>query len=203
MKGKTLVWPILLALLFSFQACQKKKEPEKKAEEKRTSGGFLINFKPNDSPDLIPANSFYIQQSSAKIVGGQPRPVPTDEKKEFCLDVIAKEINPAAAASFQLNYDPELVQYRSFKPGDVFEKSGRPSVEVGLKGGEKGKLAVKVSLGSGTAQGSGRLITLCFQAEKAARADMLFENGELGGAEKEKISGVNWIGGLLWILEEE
>jgi hypothetical protein len=203
MKGKSLVWLILLAFLFSFQACQKKKEPEKKAEEKKIAGGFLINFKPNDSPDLIPANSFYIQQSLAKIVGGQPRPTPTDEQKGFCLDVIAKEIKPAAAASFQLNYDPELVQYRSFKAGDVFEKTGKTSVEAGLKGGEKGKLAVRVALESGTAQGSGRLVTLCFQAEKAARADMLFENGELWGHAKQKTSGVNWIGGLLWILEEE
>jgi hypothetical protein len=205
MNRKILALLTMLSMVVCIYACQKKKEPEKKAEEKKGPAVFLVNFKPNDSPDLIPANSFYIQQSSAQIVGGQPKPIPTDEKKGFCLDVLAKEIKAAWEVNFQLQYNPEYIQYREYKPGEIFEKKGKPTYQVGLQNDQKGKLAVKVSSGSGGDEGSGtgKILTLCFQAQKPSRADILFENGEMLDPQRKKMTGVNWIGGLLWILETE
>lgn len=205
MKRKFLAILAILSMVIFIDACQKKKEPEKKAQEKKEAGGFLVNFKPNDSPDLIPANSFYLRQTSAQIVGGQPKPVPTDEKKGFCLDVVAKEIKPAIEVTFQLQYNPEFIQYGEYKPGEIFEKKGKPTYQVGLQDGQKGKLAVKVSSGAGggEASGTGNILTLCYQAQKPSRADVLFENGEVLDPQNKKVPGVNWIGGLLWVLEAD
>jgi hypothetical protein len=205
MKRKVLALLAVLSMVISIYACQQKKETEKKGEAKKEAEGFLVNFKPNDTPDLIPANSFYIRQSAAQIVGGQPKPIPTDEKKEFCLDVVGKEIRPAGEVTFQLQYNPEYIQYERYKPGEIFEKKGKPIYQVGLQNGQKGRLAVKISYGTegGEASGTGKVLTLCYQAQKPSRADLLFENGEVLDPQKKKIPEVNWIGGLLWILEVE
>ncbi len=53
----------------------------------------------------------------------------------------------------------------------------------------------------GPASGNGKLVTMCFKGLQPGRGDILFENGELMGAEKKKVAEVNWVGGLLWILE--
>ena len=189
MKYKILSLLIIVAMI-SLGACQKKKEPEKKEAPKKVSGGYVINFKPNDSLDLVPPKTIILQPTR-----------PTGENN-FCLDVVAKAIDQVSQVSFDLNFDPAFASYQSFQPGVLFEEKGKPSYKVGPKGDQKGKLEAQITFESGgPASGNGKLVTLCFKGLQPGRGDILFENGELIGAQKKKVAEVNWVSGLLWILE--
>ncbi len=182
----------LILALISLGACSKKsaEKAEKKEAPKKVAGGFVINFKPNDSLDLVPAKTVILQP------GGN------EGANNFCLDVVAKSIDQVSQVSFDLTFDPALITYQSFKPGTLFEEKGKVDYKIGLKGEDKGKLAGKIGFESGgPAAGSGKAATLCFQGQKPGRIDILFENGEMMDGKKNKISGANWVGGLLWILE--
>lgn len=180
----------IIAIIVSLAACGKK-EAEKKEAQKKGPAGYVINFKPNDSLDLVPPKTLILQQSSAE---GQ---------NNFCLDVVAKTIDHVSGVNFELNFDPAFVNYQSFKPGILFEQKGKPVYKIALQGDQKGKLGVKISFESGSeeASGSGKLVTLCFKALQPGRGDILFENGELMDLQKKKMAGVTWVGGLLWVLE--
>ena len=183
---------LALILVVPLSACSKKSEEKaaKKEGPKKEGGGFVINFKPNDSLDLVPAKTLILQP------GGN------EGANNFCLDVVAKSIDEVSQVSFDLSFDPSLVAYRSFKPGTLFEQKGKVDYQVALKGDDKGKLGGKIGFESGgPAAGSGKVATLCFQGQKAGRIDILFENGEMMDGKKNKVSGTNWVGGLLWILE--
>jgi hypothetical protein len=188
MKYKILSLFIIVAMI-SLGACQKKKEPEKKESPKKVSG-YVINFKPNDSLDLVPPKTVILQ------------PAPGEGQNNFCLDVVAKGIDQVSFVSFDLTFDPAFVSYQSFKPGAFFEQKGKADYKIGPKGDQKGRLEAKISSESGgAASGSGKVATLCFKGLQPARGDILFENGELIDAQKKKVAQTNWIGGLLWILE--
>jgi hypothetical protein len=182
---------LIMAMVISISSCEGKKETEKKEVQKKAAAGYVINFKPNDSLDLVPPKTLILQQSSAE---GQ---------NIFCLDVMAKTIDRVSEVVFELNFDPAGISYQSYKPGVLFEQKGKPAYKIGLKGDQKGKLEVKISFESGTGggSGSGKLITLCFKALEPGRRDILFENGELLDLRKKKMAGVTWVGGLLWVLE--
>jgi len=187
MKHKILRLLIILSLI-TLGSCQKKKEPEKKEAPQKT--GYVVNFKPNDSLDLVPPKTIILQ------------PARGSGENNFCLDVVAKAIDQVSQVSFDLNFDPAFVNYQSFQPGVLFEGKGKASYKVGLKGDQKGKLEVQISFESGgPASGNGNLVTLCFRGRQPGRGDILFENGELMGAQKKKVMEVNWVSGLLWILE--
>lgn len=187
---KILSFLVIIALAFS-GACQKQKEPEKKETAKKVSSGYVINFKPNDSLDLVPPQTVILQPSPAE--GGN----------NFCVDVVAKETVPVFQASFDLTFDPAMMNYQSFKPGKLLEQKGTPDYKIAPKGDQKGKLEAKISSaqGDGGVRGTGKLVTLCFKALQPGRGDILFENGELTGPQKKKVEGVTWVGGLLWVLE--
>jgi len=186
------IWSLLIIAIFlSVSSCEAKKEPVKKEVQKKAPAGYIVNFKPNDSPDLVPPKTLILLQS------------PADEQNIFCLDVIAKKIDLVSGIVFELNFDPAGISYQSYKPGVLFEQKGKPIYQIGLKGDQKGKLAVKISFesGNGGASGSGKLVTLCFKALQPGRVSILFENGELLDLKKKKMAGVTWVGGLLWVLE--
>ena len=179
---------LIIITLIPLSSCQKKKEPEKKEAAKKT--GYVINFKPNDSLDLVPAKTLILQ------------PARGAEENNFCLDVVAKAIDQVSQVSFDLNFDPAFVNYQSFQAGGLFEEKGKPAYKIGPKGDQKGKLEAQITFESGgPASGNGKLVTMCFKGLQPGRGDILFENGELMGAEKKKVAEVNWVGGLLWILE--
>ncbi len=187
MKHKILVLLIILSLI-SLSSCQKKKEPEKK--EAAQKSGYVINFKPNDSLDLVPPKTIILQ------------PARGAGENNFCLDVVAKGIDQISQVSLDLNFDPAFASYQSFQPGVLFEEKGKASYKVGPKGDQKGKLEAQITFESGgPASGNGKLVALCFKGLQPGRGDILFENGELIGAQKKKVAEVNWVGGLLWILE--
>jgi len=195
------VFIILVAFILP-PGCEKKKESEKKEIGKKAPGGFIVNFKPNDVPDLLPKNSFYIQQESAQVVGGQPKPVKADAQNAFCLDILAKEIGPTREIRFELTHNPEYIRYLDYKTGVLFEKRGKATYKVEAPADQKGRLAVLIS-GEGEAGSSGKILTVCFQALRPSRADVLFEKGELMDPQGKKAKEVNWVGGLLWILETD
>jgi hypothetical protein len=183
------LWIITLAL--GFASCESKKEPVKKEVQKKAPVGYIINFKPNDSPDLVPPKTLILL------------PSPADGQNMFCLDVTAKKVDPISGVAFELNFDPAGISYQSYKPGVLFEEKGKPVYQIGTSGDQKGKLGVRISFESGSAgaTGSGKLITLCLKALKPGRVDLLFENGELLDLKKKKMTEVTWVGGLLWVLE--
>lgn len=183
------LWIITLALCFA--SCEAKKEPVKKEVQKKAQAGFIINFKPNDSPDLVPPKTLILL------------PSPADGQNMFCLDVMAKKVDPISGVAFELNFDPAGVSYQSYKPGVLFEEKGKPVYQVGTSEDQKGKLGARISFESGSAgaTGSGKLVTLCLKALKPGRVDLLFENGELLDLKKKKMTEVTWVGGLLWVLE--
>lgn len=195
---------LLLAILMVIYACQGKKEPEKKETQGKVSTeGFVINFRPNDSLDLIPDNTIILQLSGAEVVGGHPKSINTGKEKDFCVDVLAKGIDSVSRVFFELNYNPGYTDYLSYKPGNLFEQKGVTVYKVGIKENLKGKMEVIISFASETTgiSGTGNIVTLCFKALGDGRDDFLFENGELIDSQKEKVTGVNWVGGLLWILK--
>ena len=182
---------LVIVTLISLGACQKKKEPEKKEVPKKVSGGYVINFKPNDSLDLVPPKTIILQPAGR-----------AEGENTFYLAVMAKGVDQVSQVSFDLTFDPASVSYQDFKPGELFEQQGKAEYKIGPKGDQKGKLEVKISLGSGgTVSGTGKVATLTFKALQPGRGDMLFENGELIGLQKKPVPQTNWVGGLLWILE--
>ena len=182
---------LIIVTLISLGACQKKKEPEKKEVPKKVSGGYVINFKPNDSLDLVPAKTIILQPAGR-----------AEGENSFYLAVMAKSVDQVSQVSFDLTFDPAFVSYQDFKPGELFEQKGKAEYKIGPKGDQKGKLEVKISLGSGgTVSGTGKLATLSFKGLQPGRGDMLFENGELIDGQKKPVPQTNWVGGLLWILE--
>ena len=183
---------VVFAALVSLSACEKKKELEPKAAATKPSGaaGYVINFKPNDSPDLVPAKTVMLVQSAAQ------------GTNNFCLDVQAKAFEELAAVSFTLNLDPAMVEYQSFRPGTLFEGKGNVAYQVALLPDQKNKLAVRISFETATSAtgGTGKAVTLCFKAKADGRSDVVLENGQVLDAKKQAVGGVNWVSGLLWVL---
>ena len=176
----------VLTLLFSLGACEKKQQPGQKtgAPEKKGSAGYVINFKPNDSPDLVPAKTLMLVQA------------PAEGTNNFCLDVNARVFDSMTAVSFTLNFDPAMVEYQSFKPGGLFEPKGTVAYGVAPLPDQKGKLQVKVSFESGNTAtgGTGNAVTLCFKAKAHGRSDVSLELGQVLDAKKTQ-SGQSQLGG--------
>jgi hypothetical protein len=188
MKGK--IWILfLVATMIFVNACQKKNEPEKKETTSKISG-YVINFKANDSIDLAPAKTIALQ------------PGPRQGENQFSVNVVAKSFEQLTQASFEITFDPAIAVFQSFNPGTLMEGKGKVDYKVGTVGDQKGRLEVKLSLEAGKeAAGSGTLVTLLFKGLKPGRGDILLEKGELTGAQKKKVADVNFISGMLWILE--
>jgi hypothetical protein len=188
MKGK--IWILLLVATMLFvNACQKKKEPEKKETTSKVSG-YVINFKANDVIDLVPAKTIILL------------PGPRQGENQFSVNVVAKSFDQITQASFEITFDPAMAAFQSFNPGTLMEEKGKVEYKVGPVGDQKGRLEVKLSLEAGKgAAGSGTLVTLLFKGLKPGRGDILLEKGELMGAQKKKVAEVNFVSGMLWILE--
>ena len=182
---------VVFAALLSLGACEKKRELEPKATAPSSPGtaGYVINFKPNDSPDLVPAKTVMLAQASAQ------------GKNNFCLDVQAKAFEELAELSFTLNFDPAMVEYQSFRPGTLFEGKSKVAYQAALLPDQKNKLKVRISFETSAATaGTGKAVTLCFTAKADGRSDIVLENGQVLDAKKQAVGGINWVSGLLWVL---
>jgi hypothetical protein len=172
-------------------APQKGAAPEKTAAaQKSGAAGYVISFKPNDSPDLVPARTLMLVQA------------PGPDKSSVCLDLSAKAVSRVAEVAFTVGFDPALVDYQSYQPGSLLEGKGKVAYQVALRPEHKGKLGVKIGYASGgaEAEGTGKAVTLCFKAKADGRSDMALESGQVLDARKNRVDGVNWVGGLLWVL---
>jgi hypothetical protein len=182
---------LIIVALISVGACQKKKEPGEKEAAKKVSGDYVINFKPNDSLDLVPPKTIILQPAGR-----------AEGENAFNLAVVAKGVDQLSQVSFDLTFDPASVSYLGFKPGELFEQKGKVEYKIGPKGDQKGKLEVKISPEGGqTVSGGGKVVILSFKGLQPGRGDILFENGELIDGRKKRLADTNWVGGLLWILE--
>jgi hypothetical protein len=182
----------------ALSACEGKSDspPKSSAPEKTASApkggtaGYVISFKPNDSPDLVPARTLMLV------------PAPGPDKSSVCLDLNAKAVSKVAEVAFTVNFDPSLVDYQSYQPGSLLEGKGKVAYQVALLPEQKGKLGVKVGYESAgaEAEGSGKVVSLCFKAKADGRSDIALESGQILDAGKNRVDGVNWVSGLLWVL---
>jgi hypothetical protein len=184
------VFFFLMAIAVIFSGCEGKKESEKKQAEKKGPTGYIINFKPNDSLELVPPKTIILQPSSAEGLN------------IFCLDVMAKGVDRVSGLSFDLNFDAAFIRYQNFKPGTLFESTGKAVYQVAPRPDQKGKLGVKISMEAGGEgpSGTGKVVTLCLQALEPGRIDFQMEGGEMLDRQKKKVAEAKWVGGLLWVL---
>ena len=187
-----------VAAVLALGACEgtpssppKSSAPEKRAAAPKSgAAGYVMNFKPNDSPDLVPARTLMLVQAQGQ------------DKSSVCLDLNAKAMSRLAEVAFTLNFDPALVEYQSYQPGSLLEGKGKVAYHVALVPEQKGKLGVKVGYESGgaEAEGTGKAVSLCFKAKADGRSDIALEGGQVLDGRKNRVDGVNWVGGLLWVL---
>jgi hypothetical protein len=160
------------------------------AAQKSGAAGYVISFKPNDSPDLVPPGTLMLVQA------------PGPDKTSACLDLSAKALSRVAEIAFTVSFDPALVDYQGYQPGSLLEGKGKVAYQVAPLPEHKGKLGVKIGYESGgaEAEGTGKAVSLCFKAKADGRSDMALESGQVLDARKNRVDGVNWVGGLLWVL---
>ena len=128
MNQKILSLLLLIAIFISLFACQKQKEQEKKKEVKeRGQAGYVLNFKPNDVFRLVPDKTIILQEAS------------TGNQNNCFLDVVAKGLDHVSEISFDLISDPAYVTYRGYKPGILFEETGKAVYKASLEEGKKGR----------------------------------------------------------------
>lgn len=169
----------------------KSSAPEKSgAAPKSGTAAYVVSFKPNDSPDLVPARTLMLV------------PAPGPDKGSVCLDLSAKAVSKVAEVAFTVNFDPSLVDYQSYQPGSLLEGKGKVAYQIALMSEQKGKLGVKIGYESAgaEAEGSGKVVSLCFKAKADGRSDIALESGQVLDARKNRVDGVNWVSGLLWVL---
>jgi cohesin domain-containing protein len=172
-------------------APQKSSAPEKSGPaQKSGASGYVVSFKPNDSPDLVPARTLMLVEA------------PGPDKSSVCLDLSAKAVSRVAEVAFTVNFDPAVVDYLSYQRGDLLERKGKVAYQVALLPEPKGKLAVKIGYESGGAEadGTGKAVSLCFRAKADGRSDVALERGQILDARKTRVDDVTWVGGLLWVL---
>lgn len=165
--------------------------PEKNpAAEESGAAGYVISFKPNDSPDLVPAQTLMLV------------PAASPDKSSVCIDLSAKAVSRVAEVAFTVNFDPALVDYEGYRPGSLLEGKGKVAYQVALLPNQKGKLGVRIGYESGGAEakGTGKAVSFCFKAKADGRSDIALESGQVLDAQRNRVDGVTWVGGLLWVL---
>lgn len=177
---------------------QKRSTPEKSAVPEKSaavtkggSAGYVASFKSNDSPDLVPAQTLILVPAAA----GR-------DKSTACVDLSAKAVSRLAEVTFTVGFDPALVDYQSYHPGSLLEGKGKVVYRVGLLPDQKGKLGVKIGYESdgAEAEGTGKAVSFCFKAKADGRSDVSLERGQVLDARKNRVDGITWVGGLLWVL---
>jgi hypothetical protein len=181
-----------VAASLALGACESKPSASQKSVAAPKSGttSYVVSFKPNDSPDLVPARTLMLV------------PAPGPDKSSVCLDLSAKAMSKVAEVAFTVSFDPSLVDYQSYQPGSLLEAKGKVAYQVALMPEQKGKLGVKIGYESAgaEAEGSGKVVSLCFKAKADGRSDIALESGQVLDARKNRVDGVNWVSGLLWVL---
>ena len=188
--NKKILSLLLIPLFISLFACQEKKEPEGKKEVKEGGqGGYVLNFKSNDTYKLVPSKTIIFREAT------------TVNQDNCFLDVVAKEFDHISEISFILISDPAYVKYKKYKAGTLFEETGKPVYDISLEGEKEGEVKIKISFESdgGAVSGSGKIVSLCFDPLKEGQIDFRLERGEILDQEKSKVAGVTYVGGILYI----
>ncbi len=131
------------------------------------------------------------------------------DKKTLAVDFWAYEIDiePVFGAAINLNYNPEILKYSSYEKGDFLEHGGKSIgkqkpvylvSDTGEKttGGQPAekKLIIGATLFRGTpgVTGSGKLLTLLFQARKDVPTEITFAKKKLKNLQAQDIININW-----------
>jgi hypothetical protein len=151
-------------------------------------GGLSVQFTAEQS--LPPANSVSLQD------GGVLDDVATVEVRAEFIAL------PAFRTTFTLRFDPAVVEFVDWEPGDFFEQQTDPAnvtytVPPPLPGSDR--LVVEI-IKTGTLAGSfgdGVLVKLRFRAIAAGATMLIFESPRLADANNIEAPNVSWFGGRL------
>ena len=127
------------------------------------------------------------------------------DKQSLAIDFLAYKIKakPVFGTAINLDYDPHVLEYSSYKKGDFLEQGGVPAgnqepvyLISPANPGESGKsnLIIGATLFRGTpgVTGSGRLLTLLFRSKQALSTEIALTKGKLKGLKADDISEVHW-----------
>lgn len=148
---------------------------------------------------------------SAQFTPDQPSPPDNSvslRENAVLADTVAVEVwgeniaQPAVRTTFSIRFDPAVLQFVDFEPGDFFEKHALPSnvaYTVPTPGQSKDKLTVQIvtsnsPLGS---QEDGIFVKLRFRVIAVGASALVFEAPILSGATGGIAQGVQWFGGRI------
>lgn len=132
---------------------------------------------------------------SAKTVSMAP--VPGGAGSVFAVNVLVTQTSNIFGASFDVIYDPTLVNYIDWSQGNAME-SGGGLVTYQVSSAQRGRLVVGVSR-NGAAPGvditsTSNLIQLVFEVSQAGTSSLSFANAALHDPQLNLISGLSWRG---------
>lgn len=166
----------ILALSFSLSACNNPFNSDKRNEPPFFEG------KTNPA-----SNSVYMEGNFTE-----------DDLLE--IRIKAKEIaeDHVFGASFYLDFNPSILNYESYTPGNFLEKIGQVQYFVNSNS-MLNKLIIGISQKNSNlgANGDGVLIALKFRIISNVRSEISFSNSELINPNDEVIDGITWYGGAL------
>lgn len=128
------------------------------------------------------------------------------QEREVLADIVVLEVRgadiaqPAFRTTFAIRFDPAILQFEGFEPGDFFEQQAFPSdvaYTVPTPAPGEDRLSVQI-VKSNTPLGSqqdGVFLTLRFRVVAAGASTLLFENPLLSGNTGGTAQGVQWFGG--------
>ncbi|MFH1288840.1 MAG: cohesin domain-containing protein [bacterium] len=101
-------------------------------------------------------------------------------------------------ASFYLDFNPSILNYESYAPGNFLENIGQVQYFVNSNS-MLNKLIIGISQKNSNlgANGDGVLITLKFRIISKVRSEISFSNNELINLNDKVIDGIIWCGGAL------
>ncbi|MBI1766857.1 MAG: hypothetical protein HYR67_00605 [Bacteroidetes bacterium] len=116
------------------------------------------------------------------------------------LDVSGVSLSTlSAGAAFDLTFDPNLVSYIGYLPGNFYESNSTVTYQSGLQVGTNNRLVVGITqqAGPGTT-GSGVLIQIKFKAIKIGSSNLTFANNNLlSPSGPPLVPGLTWVTGAL------
>jgi len=83
--------------------------------------------------------------------------------KEFKLAINDERLRPTADGMFQLQYDPQVLEFRKLLNGEVIQSAGRGGQTSGRSEAQVGMVAFKVT--PSVRQAGGRTVTVTFYAK--------------------------------------
>jgi len=118
----------------------------------------------------------------------------------IAIDAMVKNVNGVFGAAFDVDFDSTKITYDNHVSGSFLEQGGATVNYLAvLQSNNNNKLVVGISRQTGTATGSGTLITLKFKAVANGTANLSFSNNGLTDAGNQAISGISWSGGTVTV----